>query len=47
MSFDAIVADAECRNNTFLEILRAEMKQHVKDQTATTPEPGIPPTNPS
>lgn len=29
MSFDAIVADAECRNHTFLEILRHGMKQYA------------------
>ena len=29
MSFDAIVADAECRNHTFLEILRSGMKKHI------------------
>lgn len=28
MSFDAIVSDAESRNHTFLEILRAAMKHH-------------------
>lgn len=28
MSFDAIVSDAAARNHTFLEILRAAMKQH-------------------
>lgn len=28
MSFDAIVSDAEARNHTFLQILRAVMKQH-------------------
>lgn len=33
VSFDAIVADAECRNHTFLEILRAGMKQHAEDQS--------------
>lgn len=32
MSFDAIVADAECRNHTFLEILRAGMKKHAEAQ---------------
>ncbi len=32
MSFDAIVADAECRNHTFLEILRDGMKKYAKDQ---------------
>lgn len=32
MSFDAIVADAECRNHTFLEILRDGMKKYAEDQ---------------
>ena len=36
MSFDAIVADAECRNHTFLEILRNGIKQHAEKQ-ATPP----------
>ncbi len=31
VSFDAIVADAECRNHTFLEILRAGMKKYADD----------------
>ncbi len=31
MSFDAIVSDAAARNHTFLEILRAAMKQHSED----------------
>jgi len=30
MSFDAIVADAECRNHTFLEILRDGMKKYAE-----------------
>jgi len=30
MSFDAIVADAGCRNHTFLEILRHGMKQYAE-----------------
>ena len=30
ISFDAIVADAECRNHTFLEILRHGMKKHAE-----------------
>jgi hypothetical protein len=34
MSFDAIVADAECRNHTFLEILRSGIKQHAEKQIA-------------
>jgi len=33
MSFDAIVADAECRNHTFLEILRDGMKKYAKGKT--------------
>lgn len=32
VSFDAIVADAECRNHTFLEILRDGMKKYAGDQ---------------
>jgi len=32
MSFDAIVADAECRNHLFLEILRNGIKQHAEKQ---------------
>lgn len=32
MSFDAIVADAACRNHTFLEILRHSMKEYVQEQ---------------
>jgi hypothetical protein len=32
MSFDAIVADAECRNHTFLQILRDGMKHHAGTQ---------------
>jgi hypothetical protein len=31
MSFDAIVADAECRNHTFLEILREGMKKYADE----------------
>ena len=34
VSFDAIVADAECRNHTFLEILRNGIKQHSERQAA-------------
>lgn len=30
MSFDAIVADAECRNHTFLEILRDGMRKYAE-----------------
>ena len=37
MSFDAIVADAKCRNHTFLEILRHGMKQYVNPQTPDAP----------
>ncbi|AWI09655.1 hypothetical protein M2447_002182 [Ereboglobus sp. PH5-10] len=33
MSFDAIVADAECRNHTFLEILRHGMKKFADSNT--------------
>jgi hypothetical protein len=32
ISFDAIVADAQCRNHTFLEILRSGMKKYAEDQ---------------
>lgn len=35
MSFDAIVADAECRNHTFLEILRNGMKKYAEDKNAS------------
>ncbi|MDY0042985.1 MAG: hypothetical protein RBS57_21950, partial [Desulforhabdus sp.] len=35
MSFDAIVADAECRNHTFLEILRDGMKKYAEDQNVS------------
>lgn len=35
MSFDAIVADAECRNHTFLEILRDGMKKYAEDREAS------------
>ena len=31
VSFDAIVADAECRNHTFLEILRDGMKKYAEN----------------
>jgi len=34
MSFDAIVADAECRNHTFLEILRNGIKQQTEKMAA-------------
>ena len=33
VSFDAIVADAECRNHTFLEILRDGMKKYAEQHT--------------
>jgi hypothetical protein len=33
VSFDAIVADAESRNHTFLEILRNGMKKYAEDHT--------------
>jgi hypothetical protein len=33
MSFDAIVADAACRNHTFLEILRHSMKEYAQDKS--------------
>lgn len=33
VSFDAIVADAECRNHTFLEILRDGMKKYAEEQS--------------
>lgn len=35
MSFDAIVADAECRNHTFLEILRDGMRKYAEEQNAS------------
>lgn len=35
MSFDAIVADAECRNHTFLEILRDGMKKYAEVQNVS------------
>ncbi|MEP1108057.1 MULTISPECIES: hypothetical protein [Pseudomonadota] len=34
VSFDAIVADAESRNHTFLEILRDGMKKYAQEQNA-------------
>jgi hypothetical protein len=34
LSFDAIVADAESRNHTFLEILRNGMKKHTDNNTS-------------
>ena len=34
VSFDAIVADAECRNHTFLQILRHGMKRYAQDYSA-------------
>ncbi|MBS1986199.1 MAG: ATP-binding protein [Bdellovibrionales bacterium] len=35
ISFDAIVADAESRNHTFLEILRNGMKKYAENQNAS------------
>ena len=37
LSFDAIIGDAECRNHTFLEILKAGMKkfQNIHNQQQT------------
>lgn len=47
MSFDAIVADAGCRNHTFLEILRHGMKQHAEtnpiSSAAIAPPPAAAP----
>lgn len=43
MSFDAIVADAECRNHTFLEILRSSMKHHAEAQAALLLPPSASP----
>jgi len=43
MSFDAVVADAECRNHTFLEILKAGMKKLVKDESPASSVPAPPP----
>jgi len=34
VSFNAIIGDAENRNHTFLEILKAEMKALAKSKTA-------------
>ena len=34
VSFDAIVADAESRNHTFLEILRNGMKEYIAQKAA-------------
>ena len=34
LSFDAIIGDAECRNHTFLEILRSGMKTFAKNAKA-------------
>lgn len=44
MSFDAIVADAKCRNHTFLEILRHGMKQYANPQASQVepPNPEVP-----
>lgn len=38
VSFDAIVADAESRNHTFLEILRNGMKKYALEQNASQAE---------
>ena len=34
MSFDAIVADAQCRNHTFLEILRQGMRRYAETHSS-------------
>jgi hypothetical protein len=41
LSFDAIIGDAECRNHTFLEILRSGMKalERVEDPSPLQPAP--------
>lgn len=36
MSFDAIIGDAECRNHTFLEILKSGMKALEKANAPQT-----------
>lgn len=51
MSFDAVVTDAECRNHTFLEILKSGMKALAKSDTpaaapATAPLPPAAPPAP-
>jgi len=35
VSFDAIISDAECRNHTFLEILRSGMKNYADHQSSS------------
>ncbi|WP_072660721.1 hypothetical protein [Mariprofundus micogutta] len=46
MSFDSIVADAECRNHTFLEILKNGMKKHTEQQQQSNEKTAVqPPTN--
>lgn len=42
MSFDAVVTDAECRNHTFLEILKSGMKALVKSDTPVVAPPAVP-----
>lgn len=42
MSFDAIIGDAECRNHTFLEILKSGMKALEKDGNSLPPS-SVPP----
>jgi len=37
MSFDAIVADAQSRNHTFLQILRHGMRQHRRELVSASP----------
>lgn len=37
VSFDAIIADAECRNHTFLEILREGMKKFAEEHDGSKP----------
>lgn len=39
MSFDAIVADAECRNHTFLEILRSDIKKQLNSEEQLNDSP--------
>jgi hypothetical protein len=42
MSFDAIVADAECRNHTFLEILKNGIKQQTEKWSLHLPKKATP-----
>lgn len=42
MSFDAIVADAQCRNHTFLEILKAGMRKLIKEEQVHPKVPIVP-----